>query len=132
MDVTTPVTSICTHTRVRRTETFIFFSFMTVGHGFLSELFMNALFLNFRDKFTYVLLEIIFCLYNYLYSYIIMIIYILICTRHLTVCRFRSFYFMSHVNYLLLYYNTYYCIIIFYDIINYDLHIQIVHKACST
>jgi len=37
---------------------------MTVGHGFLSELFMNALFLNFRDKFTYVLLEIIFCFYN--------------------------------------------------------------------
>lgn len=43
---------------------------MTVGHGFLSELFMNALFLNFHDKFTYVLLEIIFCLYN-VYTYII-------------------------------------------------------------
>lgn len=32
---------------------------MTVGHGFLSELFMNTLFLNFRDKFIYV--EITFC-----------------------------------------------------------------------
>jgi len=63
MDVTTPVTSMHTHTHTHNTHThalarteqkrLFFFSFMTVGHGFLSELFMNALFLYFLDKFTY-------------------------------------------------------------------------------